>query len=317
MINHSRKLQNRITAGRWTLPAAILISATCQVASYFLLPESKEAYSWANRLLSLLLCGATGYFLIVLNNAFALIRMRASVQTAIFFLLVTVCPVLHQLHAGNMAAAALLASFFFLFRSYQQLQPSGLVFHTFVCLAVGSLFFPPMLYLVPVYWMGSYMFQSLTLRSFFASLVGLLLPYWLLCGYLAWQGEWSLFAAWGTRCLPVDRSVMDLNAWEVATLGYLALLFVVSAAHCLLASLDDKLRTRAYLQFLILLDVVLFMGVLCFPAYCACWIAMLLIGVSILAGHLFVLTHSKASNLFFLGVLIGWVLLLFYNICQQ
>ena len=94
-------------------------------------------------------------------------------------------------------------------------------------------------------------------------------------------------------------------------------LFVVSAAHCWLASLDDKLRTRAYLQFLILLNAVLFAGVFLFPAYCAHWIASLLIGVSILAGHLFVLTHSKSSNIFFLCALIGLVILFIYNIWQQ
>lgn len=317
MMNHSRRLQNKITAGRWTLPVAILITATCQLATDLLIPETKEITSWMNRLLSLLLCGATGYFLIVLNNMFALIRMRASVQTAIYFLLVTVCPTLHQLHAGNVAAAALLASFFFLFRSYQQMQPSSMLFHTFVCLGVGSLLFPPLIYLVPVYWIGSYMFQSLTPRSFFATIVGLLLPYWFLFGYAAWKQQWTLFTQIVAQWQPMGDTTKILQPWEIGTLGYLAMLFVVSASHCLLASLDDKLRTRAYLQFLILLNVVLFAGILFFPAFCACWIALLLIGVSILAGHLFVLTHSKISNLFFICAMAGLVLLFVYNIWKQ
>ena len=305
-----------ITAGRWTLPVAILISAICQVAADFLLPESKESSSWMYRAISLLLCGATGYFLIVLNNMFALIRMRASVQTAIYFLLVTACPMLHQLHMGNVAAAALLASFFFLFKSYQQTQPSGSLFHTFTFLGIGSLFFPLLIYLVPIYWIGSYMFQSLTPKSFFASIVGLLLPYWFLFGYVVWQQQWALFGELTTQWLPTGDTLQVLKPWEIGTLIYLALLFVVSAAHCLLASLEDKLRTRAYLQFLILLNVALFAGVCCFPAYGACWIALLLIGVSILAGHLFVLTHSKSSNIFFLCALIGLVVLFVYNMLK-
>lgn len=317
MINRSRRLQNTITAGRWTLPAAILISAICQMTTDFLLPESEGSSSWINRIISLLLCGATGYFLIVLNNTFALIRMRASVQTAIYFLLVSVCPMLHQLHAGNLAAATLLASFFFLFSSYQQMQPSGMLFHTFVCLGVGSLLFPPLIYVVPIYWIGSYMFQSLSLRSFFASMVGLLLPYWFLFGYVVWQQQWTLFPELAAKWVPASDSIQVLQPWSVGALIYLALLFVVSAAHCWLASLDDKLRTRAYLQFLILLNAVLFAGVFLFPAYCAHWIASLLIGVSILAGHLFVLTHSKSSNIFFLCALIGLVILFIYNIWQQ
>lgn len=46
-----------------------------------------------------------------------------------------------------------------------------------------------------------------------------------------------------------------LQPWELATLGYLFVLFIVSAAHCVVAGFEDKIRTRAYLQFLI--DVTL------------------------------------------------------------
>ena len=132
----NKRLQGQVTAGRWTLPAAIFICTLCWVLTSVLLPgltmpAGEEGGSvlwqsartlllptWAEHLVSFLIYAAAGYFLIELNNRFGIIRMRASVQTAIYFLLVTVCPEMHLLYAGDVAAIAFLFSiYFFIFLS--------------------------------------------------------------------------------------------------------------------------------------------------------------------------------------------------------
>lgn len=123
----TKRFQNRITAGRFTLPTAILISVSCWILTAVLLPETETQQSgyslwetfcdfciptWANRLFSFILYAVIGYFLIQLNNTFAIIRMRASVQTSVYFLLISVCPSLHMLYAGDLAAASFLVALF-------------------------------------------------------------------------------------------------------------------------------------------------------------------------------------------------------------
>lgn len=156
----NKRLQGLVTAGRWTLPAAIFICTLCWVLTSVLLPEltmtaGEEGGSvlwqsartlllpaWAEHLVSFLIYAAIGYFLIELNNRFSIIRMRASVQTAIYFLLVTVCPEMHLLYAGNVAAITFLFSIYFLFKSYQQAQASGYLFYSFLFIGAGSILFP-------------------------------------------------------------------------------------------------------------------------------------------------------------------------------
>ena len=136
----TKRFQNRITAGRFTLPTAILISVSCWILTAVLLPETETQQSgyslwetfcdfciptWANRLFSFILYAVIGYFLIQLNNTFAIIRMRASVQTSVYFLLISVCPSLHMLYAGDLAAASFLVALFFLFKSYQRHGPQA------------------------------------------------------------------------------------------------------------------------------------------------------------------------------------------------
>lgn len=165
----TQRFQNRVTAGRFTLPVAILLSVACWILSAILLPDldvQKDNYplwntfcnscipAWGNRLSSFILYSVIGYFLIGLNNAFAIIRMRASVQTGIYFLLISVCPSLHVLYAGDLAAIAFLIALFFLFKSYQHPKPAGYLFHTFTFIGTGSLLFPQLTYFAPIFWIA-------------------------------------------------------------------------------------------------------------------------------------------------------------------
>ena len=105
-----------------------------------------------------------------------------------------------------------------------------------------------------------------------------------------------------------------LQPWELATLGYLFVLFIVSAAHCVVAGFEDKIRTRAYLQFLIDLTLFLFILIALQPSQCSNLLPLLMISSSILIGHLFVLTNSKTSNVFFIVSLVCLILLFGFNV---
>ena len=183
--------------------------------------------------------------------------MRAYVQTAIYFLLVTVCPEMHLLYAGNVAAITFLFSIYFLFKSYQQAQASGYLFYSFLFIGAGSILFPQLTFFSVLWLFEAHRFQSLTFRSFCGALVGWTMPYWMLFGHAFFYDQIELFyhpfkelATFGDIF-----NLQILQPWELATLGYLFVLFIVSAAHCVVAGFEDKIRTRAYLQFLI--DVTL------------------------------------------------------------
>lgn len=325
----NRRFQNQITAGRLTLPIAILISVACWVLTAILLPESAaqqdhyplwETFSnfcipfWANRTISFVLYSIIGYFLIELNNTFSIIRMRASIQTAVYFLLISVCPSIHTLYAGDLAAVAFLIALFFLFKSYQQIRPAADIFHAFVFIGIGSLLFPQLMLFVPVFWIGAYNFQSLHPKSFFASLVGWSVPYWFLLGHAFYHGQIELFFQPFQELANFTPIQFNFQPWEMATIGYLFILFAVSSGHCLVAGYEDKIRTRSYLHFLIFLNICIFIYILLQPALSVHLLSMLLIGVSILAGHLFALTGSRTSNIFFICALILLFLLFGFNI---
>lgn len=327
----NKRLQNRITEGRLTLPAVIFICITCWMLTSFLLPDMAEKetgytlwqsarsffhVSWINRATSFVLYAATGYFLIELNNTFAIIRMRASVQTSVYFMLITACPGLHLLYAGDLAALTFLISLFFLFKSYQHPKPVGPLFYSFVFIGAGSLVFPQLTFFVPLWLIGAYAFQSLTFRSFCGAVIGWTLPYWFLFGHAFFYNQMELFYQPFTELVTFQpiHLLGEFQLWEIATLGYLFVLFIVSAIHCIATGYQDKIRTRVYLNFLIFTIFCIFLFIILQPVHSIDLLSLLLIGVSILVGHLFVLTKTKASNLFFITSMIGLILLFSYNI---
>ena len=322
--------QSKITTGRFTLPVVILITTACWVISFSFIPdipEREKGYSifglstpevlpiWANQVLSYLLHFAIGYFLIWLNNTFGLIRVRASIQTSVYLLLIAASPTIHLLYAGDIAAISMLLSIYFLFSSYQHPKPSGRIFMSFFLLGLGSLAFPQLTYFAPLWWIGAFSFKSLSPKSFMASILGWSFPFWFLFSYAYFFDDMSLFYQPFTELVTFHSiSLSLLKPWEITTLIYCLIIFVVSTMHVFINGYKDKMRTQFYLYFLIIITFGIFIFILLQPTHFMDLLSLLLIGVSIIVGHMLALTNTKASNLFFVSAIAGLVILFCLNV---
>lgn len=330
----NKRLQGQITAWRWTLPTVIFVCTLCWVLTSLLLPgliRSEELSRgnslwpsfhtlltsyWSERLASFLVYAVIGYSLIELNNRFTIIRMRASVQTSIYFLLVTVCPEMHLLHSGDLAAMTSLISIFFLFNSYQKSHAASDLYYSFLFIGAGSLLFPQLTFFSVLWLLEAQRFQSLNLRSFCAAILGWMTPYWLLFGHAFFYDRMELFYRPFIELATFEQAFQfqQLHSWELSMLGYLFLLFIVSTGHYFASSHQDKIRTQAYLQFLIDWAFCCFIFIALQPRHTLSLLPSLIISNSILTGHLFVLTDSKASNLFFIASMLFLFFLFGFNI---
>lgn len=323
-------IQFTITTGRLTLPVAILITIACWVTVYFLVPDvpkEEATYSirellniypiplWINKLTCLLIYFGIGYSLIQMNNTFGLVRVRASVQTSFYILLIAACPPLLQLCPGDIATLLFVVAIYLLFSAYQCMRSSGYLFHAFLFVGLSSLVFPQITLLTPILLIGAFTFQALNIRSFFAAIIGWSVPYWFLFGHAFYYDNMELFYQPFielTTFHPIDLTV--LKSWEIAMLAYSFILFLASSIHCFAQSYKDKIRTRVHLRFFILLNVSIYILIALQPIHCMNLLPLLLIGVSILTSHMFVLTSSKAANVFFISTIIGLILLFSYNL---
>ncbi len=305
----NKTLQSLIATGRFTLPVVILISIGCWTA------VGIGTGVPALRLLpSFALCGLVGYLLVETNNTFALIRVRASAQTTLYLLLAAVSPALYSLYSGQAASACFLLAVIFLFRSYRGEHTSAHLFHAFAFVGIGSLFVPQLILFVPILWIGAYNLQALNGKSFVASFMGWALPYWFLLGYAYTSGKMDLFFSPFQELADFSPLGLLSDVSQIVTLAYLFILFVVGAWHAIALGDEDKLSTRSYLRFFVLLGVCCIVLIGLQPVLYTCLLPLLWVCTSILGGRLFVLSHGRASNIFFTCSMVATVLLFAFNL---
>lgn len=325
-----KRTQQKITMGKFVLPIVMLFSIAIWTAVYLTRPaaviEPSTSPFWNllvsylphepfGRIMNLICYGVVGYFLIEFNNTFAIIRLRATIQTSIYFIVISACPQLYELNAGSFAVLLMSTSIYFLFQSYQVVKPAILIFYSWLCLGVASVLFPQFLYLTPLYLIGAYNFQSLNFKSFFAGIMGLLLPLWFLVAYAFFCSQTEVLYSLFVELINFEMiNIFAVKSWQIATLAFIFVFFVIAMVHSLATGWQDKIRTRSYLNFFSLMEFFLFILILLQPHHFVVLLPLLLVGFSFLSGHFLALAKNRISNIYFIVSLVGLIILFFYNL---
>ena len=307
------RLQNRIGRSIATLPVCALLAV-----GLWWLPQG--AYSH-DSLVSLLLMALTAYIVAETNNTNMLIRTRSRMIASVWVFASAFVGLLHPFSPAMLAAFCLSVSYYLLFRTYQQPQPVVDVFHTFFMLALGSLVCPRMVFFVPLFfWHLSVFMRALTLRTFFAALVGLVLPFWFWGGWLLWTDNPAPFLAWLADLRSIvwiwqQKGLPDvLHSLPSLVFLSLALFALWTGVSYLLHSYDDKIRTRMmfYVYALQTLAIILLAVLGYSEAGVSALLPLLLLSASPLLAHYFTLSSTWTS----LAVFVLFVLAaLFVGFC--
>ena len=302
------RFQIQVATGRFTLPVVILIC---------LLVWSFTIQSWSD-LASLAIMAIIGYLMIEANTAFTLIRTRSTFPVCIYWLVATSLLFLHPFEWTHFIPFIFILALCQLFYSYESTQPSIPIYHVFFCISLGSMIFPPMLYFIPLIWGSMPSFRSLSSKSFLASLLGIITPYWFWFGYAFYFDKLSLFWVPLQKILhfdPIDYTQLIVS--ECLSWGFITLLLFVSSMHYWQIAYMDKTRTRIYHSFVIAAGIWATLGSILQPSYLHEWMPIQLICASFLSGHLFTLTRNRFSAIFFIVTMILFILLVLFNLWMQ
>ncbi|WP_455667641.1 hypothetical protein [Phocaeicola sp.] len=302
------KFQIDVATGRFTLPVVILVCLFLWVLT---------SGEWQDAI-SLLTCAATAYLLIEVNTAFALIRTRTAAHVSLYVFLTTICLFLHPLQLTTFVPLAFLISVSQLFRSYESANASESIFHAFLFIGIGSLMFPQLLYFIPLFYLSMISFRSLSLKSFFAGIIGLTVPYWFLFGYAFYYDQMDLFYRPMLEVVhfqPISYHALGLE--QLISCGVVTLISLVSSVHYFNVSYLDKVRTRIFLFFLIAVEVWTYLLGILQPQHFNVLLQIQIITGSILTGHLFTLTRNRFTGIFFIITFVILIALTIYNLWMQ
>jgi len=320
-------LQKRKNLGRSIFGISLLVSGLFWVAALFFSPPPLPTTSYlpdffhkipfeVSKGVALGIYLTLGYLLIPLNNKFGLIQIKASLQTSVFFFFISACPNLQKIQFGAILPFFLLGSLYTLFKSYQVKESSSNLFRAFLYLGLASLFIPQLLFLVPILLLAAITLQTLTVRSFFASLFGYLLPYWFLFTFAFVTQQMDFFydpIKEAVRWYP-DQIDLAIGIGPLLTTLYIIIMFTASTIYYLITRHRNKLSTRAFLSVIITISLALLLLIILQPIHLSTLFPSLLIGVSILVAHFFALTKGKVANTFFAFSAIGLLAIFIFNL---
>ena len=242
----------------------------------------------------------------------SIIRQRTLLPAFFYLLLVGTNPLLFYDLRGSVSTFIVLLCLLFLFDTYQNPLSQRNALNISLVLALGSFYWPPLLFFFPVFWYGMYWVKSFNLKTFFATLLGLAVVYLFLLAWSVYKNDWAVFM----QVMP-DWSVLwdfrfphSASIEESATNIFLFILFVLSVFNIFMVGVAEKAQARTFLGYLSQLTVVVSILFLSQNQWGTEWLLILYVPLSIVLAHYFTLSQ-KPGTMWLLLLTILFFLLMF------
>ena len=303
-----KQLQNKIAESRLLLPL---------VAAYGFMVWLLAGVATQNWWLQLGCFAVSSYLMVQMNNVHVLIRIYSRMVSGMFIAMsCTACFLFGSLpvaiHQMLMTASLLL-----LFTTYQDRNASGRSYYAFLAWALISMIEPQIVYFIPMLWLFMiFSLQCISWKTWTASLLGLLTPYWMWTGWLLYQGDLSLMlthlSSLSDFNQPFDYSTLTLP--QVLVFIYVVALAITGIIHFLRKSYMEEIRTRMLYSCLIWLDIAAIVFLVLQPQHYDMLMVMMIITTAPLIGHYLALTNTKVTNISFFVLAGLTVVLTLFNI---
>ena len=308
----SRKLlQNRIAESGLTLPITAIYAVGVWLFSGVL------TNGWWVQLICMALAV---YVLVEVNNSNALIRIRSRMVGSMFLLLSCMDSGLFASVEGGLTCLFVAIAFWILFQTYQQPDTPGRIYYGFLCLGLASLTFVQILYFVPLAWLLIHtQLQSMSWRSWIASVFGLITPYWLglLWAFHLQDGSFYLehFNSLATFVFPYPYA--SLQVGHIVVFALTILLLSMGIIHFINKSYEDRIRIRQLYGFFVFWAFACALFLALQPQHYDVLMRILFLCVSPFVAHLFTLTHTRATNVLFIVTIVLTILVALYNLLSK
>ena len=245
----------------------------------------------------------TTYLMVLLNNTNVLIRIFSRMVSSSFLALSCAACFLFPVLREAVMITCLAAFTLLLFHTYQDKKAAGLTYYAFLFFGVASIAYVHVLFFLPLIWLMMITnTMSMSWRTWTASLLGLLTPYWFGCIWLLYQRDYTPaiehFSALSVFEEPFN--LYGITGYQKVTLALIILLAIIGGIHFIHKNYLDKIRVRMFLYIYASQTVLLTAFLVLQPVHYETTMALLVASASPLIAHYFALTGSWFSTIIFL-----------------
>lgn len=292
-----KRTQNRIAESRWALPiCAAYTLLICLISGLF------SEGIWAQ----LALTAIATLLMVELNNRNSLIRIYSRMVSCSFLVMTMMTP--HKIESidGCIVSMCFVAFYLALCNAYQDKKATGYVLWAFAAIGVASIVWIQILLFIPVLWvLTATNILAMSLRTFVASILGVIMPYWFLSAYHIYIGD----------IMPIVDHIATIANFEplfiykncsindFLPLCFIILLAITGSIHFLRTSYKDKIRTRMIYEMFITMTVATIVLIILQPQHANIATHLLIISTAPLIGHFLALTSTKITNIASLAIM--------------
>lgn len=200
---------------------------------------------------------AGGAFLVHrVNYALMLIREKTLLPFLFYALLTSTNPDFFPLKSTSVGVFCLILALYQLFTSYHDPDATDKAYNASLIISIGSLLWIHILWFLPLFWLGMYNFRTLNIRTFVASLFGILTVYWFVFGWCVREWDFTAFTIPFTSLFKIRfLAVLETGIIDWIQIVLVAGLTIIASLNIVTHEYEDNLRTRQFLSFLIVMAI--------------------------------------------------------------
>lgn len=302
------RIQTKVAQSRWALIVTAAYAALVCLAAGLIAQQQ-----WVQ----LLLLAISTLLMTEFNNANSLIRIYSPMVSCSLLAMTVMSPFLFSTVEPLVVQVSLITFFICFFKAYQSPAATNWICYAFVALGIASIAFVQVLFFVPILWiLMANKVMAFSARTFFATLLGIMAPYWFVASYYFYVGDVSYFSRHFIDLVQID-SVFNLSllgVHRIVTSVFIFLLALVGSLHFVSYSYLDKIRTRMIYETFITLDICCFLLIIILPQYSDQLLGMAIVTTAPLIGHYLALSHTKISNICFFVIIALVLIITAYNL---
>ena len=156
----------------------------------------------------------------------------------------------------------------------------------------------------------------MTRKNFWASLLGLLLPYWFMGVYAVYKNQFGRLVEHFTSIV-IFQPFFDISVVstpQLLTFSYISLLAFVGISNSLGNRSGDKIRTRMFYEMFSLIDICCMAFIILQPQHFDRLLPIMIVTTAPLIAHFFAFANTTFNNIVFQLILGSAFVLTVYNL---
>ena len=268
------------------------------------LVKSLQSIFSPDSLLSNLICFAitllNAFLVAQINNRFTIIRTRTFLPIIIFLLLICTWNQTHMMIGSYFGLTLFILSLFYFFTMSRDRKASEQAFMGSFLISVSSILINPLIFIIPVCWIGFTMFQSLSLRTFLASIFGTITP-WILYSSIQYLVHPDFdFSTLINIYYSIDLSLSTFSPPEIIYTLSMGIILIIGIIGMYSISNSDAIKTRNKLNFLLFLFVSLIILSFVFRNQIKSFLPIIALVYAILISHPLTLKQNNFYGILFI-----------------